>query len=150
MSNSMSDREAREVAERLILASVRLIRRLRASDQEAKLSGPEASALAVVVYSGGVTLGELAAAEHVGPSAITKVAKQLEKAGLVVRAVDGDDRRVQRLRATSAGKTLLSRGQARHVRPLAKVLRSLPVESERALQAAIPVLERLCALVQSE
>lgn len=150
MSNAMDDRQARVAAERLILASVRLIRRLRATDQEAKLSGPEASALAVVVHSGGVTFGELAAIEQVGPSAITKVAKQLEHAGLVVRVTDDGDRRVQRLCATAAGKTLLSRGQARHVKPLAKMLQGLSARDRRALQAALPALESLSAFVADE
>jgi DNA-binding MarR family transcriptional regulator len=146
----MNDRESRELAERLILASVRLIRRLRAQDDEASLSGPEASALAVVVHSGGVTLGELAGIEQVGPSAITKVAKQLEKARLVIRTTDSNDRRVQRLRPTPSGKALLARGQARHVKPVAEVIRNLSSDDARVLEAAVPILERFNTLVENE
>jgi len=139
----MEKRAAQQVAHRLILASVRLIRRLRAHDTEAKLTGPQASALAVIVHSGGVTLGELAGVEQVGPSAITKVASQLEDARLVAREVDPGDRRVQRLRATAAGKKLLAAGQARHVAPLAGALMAMTADEVETLTAAIAILEQL-------
>ena len=146
----ITDRKARELAQRLILASARLFRRLRASGNEAKLSGPEASALAVVVHSGGVSLGELAVADRVSFSAISKVAKQLEEAGLVVRTTNSGDRRVKRLSATSTGKAWVAQGRGRHIMPLAAVVRGLSAEDARTLEAALPVLERLCALVQNK
>ncbi len=139
----MNERQARDVANQLVLASVRLVRRLRAQDTDARLSGPEASALAVVVHSGGVTLGELAGIEQVGPSAISKVAKQLEAAKWVTRTTDSEDRRVQRLQATPAGKALLAKGQARHIKPLAKQIGALSAEEVRVLVAAIALIDRL-------
>ena len=107
------------------------------------MTGPQASALAVIVHSGGVTLGELAGIEQVGPSAITKVAKQLQAAGLVVRKADHGDRRVQRLRATAAGKKLLAAGQARHTMPLAQALMAMTTQEAETLAAAVTILEQL-------
>jgi DNA-binding MarR family transcriptional regulator len=139
----MKRRTAQQAAHQLILASVRLIRRLRAQDTQAKLTGPQASALAVIVHSGGVTLGELAGVEQVGPSAITKVAKQLQHAGLVAREADRGDRRVQRLRATAAGKTLLRAGQSRHTLPLVRAFMAMTPQEAETLTAAIAILEQL-------
>jgi len=139
----MNQREAQQVAHRLILASVKLVRRLRASDTRRKLTGPQASALAVIVHSRGVTLGELAGHEQVVPSAITKVARQLQDAGLVRRELSQDDRRVQRLRATAAGKRLLAAGQARHTMPLARALMAMNAREAEILAAAAAILERL-------
>jgi len=141
----MKERQAHALAERLVLVSVQLIRRLRAQDTQPMLSGPQASALAVVVHSGGLTLGELAGIEQVGPSAISKVAKQLEAAGWVTRTPDSQDRRTQRLQATRAGKALLARGQARHTKPLARQISALAAEDTRVLEATIAIIERLNA-----
>ena len=139
----MEKRAAQQIAHRLILASVRLIRRLRARDARARLTGPQASALAVIVHSGGVTFGDLADVEQVGPSAITKVARQLQDAGLVVREVDRGDRRIKRLRATAAGKKLLAAGQARHTSHLVGALMAMTAGKVETLAAAIAIIEQL-------
>ena len=76
---------------------------------------------------------------------ITKVVKVLEEAGLVRKEVDATDRRVSRLSLTSEGARRLERSRTRKNAWLAKRLRSLNDHEIAALEAAIPVLERLSA-----
>ena len=71
-----------------------MLRRLRREDDASGLPAPQLSALSVIVFGGPITLGALATAEQVRPPTITKVVSTLEKAGLVEREVDSEDRRV--------------------------------------------------------
>ena len=134
-----------DLADRLILASVRLGRTLRARDVGAKLPGPLSSALAVVVHSGRISLGDLAAMERVGRPAIPKVAKALQDAGLVRRDVDPDDRRMHWLSPTPAGVALLTEGQARHAAPLAADIARLSAADAAVLSRAVELIEQLIA-----
>ena len=129
------------VAGRLHSAAIHLLRRLRTTDDSMGLSGPAASALSVVVFGGPITLGALAAAEHVRPPTITRLVRDLEVAGLVKREADEADRRVQRVRATPKGRRVLEDGRARRVAMLTAALERLPAAELRALEAAVDILE---------
>lgn len=131
------------LADRLLLAAVRLTRRLRAEDPFPRMTGPQASALAVVVHAGQVTLGDLAAFEQVRRPTISKTAAELESLGLVARATDARDRRVQRLSPTPKGRAWLAEGQARRIAPLAADVAALPEHERAVLALAAATLERL-------
>jgi DNA-binding MarR family transcriptional regulator len=133
------------LADRLHSAAIRLLRRLRAEDAASGVSAPRLSALSVLVFGGPHTIGELAAAEQVRPPTISRLVRDLERDGLVERAGDPDDARVQRVRASAAGRALLAAGRARRVERLAASVAELTAEERAALAAALPLLERLAA-----
>ena len=137
--------EQAALADRLHSAAIRLLRRLRAEDAASGVSAPRLSALSVLVFGGAHTMGELAAAEQVRPPTISRLVRELERDGLVERAGDPHDARVQRVRATAAGRALLAAGRARRVERLAASVAELTAEERAALAAALPLLERLAA-----
>jgi DNA-binding MarR family transcriptional regulator len=132
-----------DVADRLHSAAIHLLRRLRAEDAAAGLTGPQLSALSVIVFRGPVSLGALAAAEQVRPPTISRLIRELERQKLVERAGHDTDARVQHVCATEAGKRLLAEGRARRVAALTKQIAALPATSRRALRSAVDLLEQL-------
>jgi DNA-binding MarR family transcriptional regulator len=137
----MDDRTA-ELASRLHSASIRLLRLLRREDEASGLTGPRLSALSVIVFSGPLTMAELAAAEQVrGPTA-TRIVDALVRRGLAERVSDPADRRIVRVAATEEGRALLESGRRRRVRALTERLALLADSERRALERAVELLER--------
>src|SRR5438552_18387645 len=101
-----------QLASRLRLAVMRLARILRQKAQD-QITPSQLSALVSVERDGPVTLGELAALESVQPPTMTRIVVALEVQGLVLREADPADRRMARLRATTAGRKLLERTRSR-------------------------------------
>jgi DNA-binding MarR family transcriptional regulator len=132
-----------EVADRLHSAAIHLLRRLRTEDAASGLTAPRLSALSVIVFGGPLTLGALAAAEQVRPPTMTRLVAALERAGLVTREPDPEDRRQVLLRATPAGRKLLEEGRARRTATLARRVAALPPDDLAALARAADLLERL-------
>ena len=135
--------EAAVVADRLHSAAIHLLRRLRTVDTASDLTAPRLSALSVIVFGGPITLGALAAAEQVRPPTMTRLVAALERAGLVTREPDPEDRRQVLLRATPAGRRLLEEGRDRRTATLARQLAALPADDLAALARAADLLERL-------
>jgi DNA-binding MarR family transcriptional regulator len=135
-------RDATELAARLRLALVPLARKLRQQNGP-DLTASHASALASIARLGPLTVGDLAEIEHVSSPMITKIAKALEERGLVTRTVDPTDRRVTRLALTEEGTRRLEQSRSRKNAWLATKLRALDMEELAAIEAAIPLLERL-------
>lgn len=134
-----------DLAERLHSSAVRLLRRLRRADAATGLSGPRLSLLSVLVYRGPSTITELARAEQVRPPTVSRMVKDMEYDGLVARRGDPNDGRVQRIRATAAGRRLLHRGRRERVRLLADGLAELPAPDVEVLVRAVGMLEALNA-----
>jgi len=134
---------AERIADRLHSAAIHLLRRLRQEDEASGLTAPRLSALSVIVFGGPLTLGELADAEQVRPPTISRLVQGLEAEGLVERLRDPEDRRVQRVRATAAGRRLLEEGRARRVAALAAEVGALPRQERELLAEAAELLERL-------
>lgn len=135
-------RDATELAARLRIALVPLSRKLRQQNGP-DLTASQASALASIARSGPVTVGELAELEHVSSPMITKIAKALEEIGLVTRSADPTDGRVTRLGLTAEGTRRLDQSRRRKNAWLATKLRALDADELDAIEAAIPLLERL-------
>ncbi|MGI8663693.1 MAG: MarR family winged helix-turn-helix transcriptional regulator [Acidimicrobiales bacterium] len=131
-----------ELASRLRFALVPLVRRLRQQNGP-DLTASQASALGSIAKSGPLTVGELAEVERVTSPMITKIAKNLEEAGLVTRSPDPTDKRITRLALTGAGRRRLERNRTRKAAWLATRLRELDASDLEAIEAIIPVLERL-------
>jgi DNA-binding MarR family transcriptional regulator len=130
-----------ELAARFRFALFPLVRQLRHHNVD--LSPSQASALASIARRGPLTVGELASAEHVSSPMITKIAKGLEEEGLVTRTADPSDKRVTQLAITKDGERRLERSRSRKNAWLAKQLQWLSPDELRAIEAVIPVLERI-------
>lgn len=131
------------VADRLHSAAIRLLRRLRLQDAAMGVGPAQASALSVLVFGGPMSLKELARAEQVRPPTMSRVVRGLERAGLVRRAVAGDDRRRIVLTPTAKGTALLQQGRRRRVELLARGLEALPPKEQQQLAETAELLHLL-------
>ena len=132
--------EVADTAERLHSAAIRLLRRLRKTDAEAGLSGPQSSALSVLVFGGEASPGRLAAAEQVRPPTMSRLIKELQAAGLVERRPDPADARGVRVRATRKGRELLELARKRRLRRLIEAVGARSDEERRVLAEAARIL----------
>ena len=127
---------------RLSLSVTRLARVLR--QQETSRTTPaEAAVLATIVRDGPLTLGDLAAAEKVSPSTITKIVSSLEADGQIERVIDPDDRRVHRVQLSARGRRNIDVYRSKRNAWLQKQLGLLDDDERSRLIAAVDVLERL-------
>lgn len=142
MPATPSPAPAPDLPPRLRLAVARLARQLRQQD-EGDMTPSQLSALSSIERAGTLTLGELAAAEHVKPPTMTKIVAALEDAGFVVRTTEPTDRRVVRVAVSEVGRRHVARSRTRRNAYLAERLRRFSAAEVEALAAALPVLERL-------
>jgi DNA-binding MarR family transcriptional regulator len=133
-----------ELATRLRVAVTRLNRKLR-QQALAGLSPAQASALGTLNRLGSPTLGELAAAEQVQPPTATRLVTTLERAGLVARETDGDDRRVVRVRITAEGRRNLQRIRTLKNAYLTRRLAALDPPERAQADSLTRLLEHLVA-----
>jgi DNA-binding MarR family transcriptional regulator len=131
-----------ELATRLRIAIIRLYRRLR-QQSLAGISPAQASALGSVNRLGTPTLGELAAVEQVQPPTMSKLAAQLEEAGLLTRVTDTVDRRVVRVKLTPLGRKSVERIRRLERDYLASQLASLEAGEQEAAADLVALLEHL-------
>ncbi|HYJ31251.1 MAG TPA: MarR family transcriptional regulator [Allosphingosinicella sp.] len=139
----MTDRRTEELAARLHSAAIRLLRMVRRQDDASGLSAPRLSALSVVVFAGPLSLAELAAEEQVRAPTMTRIVEALVQAGLITRETDPRDRRMVRISATDAGRSLLDAGRRRRVRAITERLSRLAESERRAFERGVELLERL-------
>jgi MarR family 2-MHQ and catechol resistance regulon transcriptional repressor len=110
------------------------------------LSGPEISALAVLVHGGRATIGELSKIEEVRSPSMTRLVQKLEARGFVHRLSDAEDRRLQWIEATPAGREHFFAGHRRRLEPLVDVLDTLSADEKESLTGALPLLRRVFSL----
>jgi DNA-binding MarR family transcriptional regulator len=127
---------------RLRVALARLARRLR-KHELAGLTPTQLAALATVERSGPMRLGDLAAAEGIAPSTLTRLVTALEESGLVRRFADPSDARASTLAITPRGHDTLERLRTETTMVLTQSLRLLTPAQRATLAAALPVLEQL-------
>jgi len=133
-----------QVTELLIALSRarRWLSRLTA-DQVNHVGSTGVSALAEVVRSGPMRLGDLAARERVTAATLSRVVAGLVEHGYLERTADPDDARAGLLSATPAGEQLLRDSRARRSAELASGLRRLSEEERTAVLFAAPALHKL-------
>ncbi len=131
---------------RLRDAIMRTARRLRTTAVDEGLTPTQSGVLATLVRQGPTGVGELAAAEAVNPTMLSRVLAHLEEAGLARREAAPGDARCTVARATPAGRRLLQRLRARRAALLLARLEELDDDQVAALLAALPALEALAAL----
>jgi DNA-binding MarR family transcriptional regulator len=127
---------------RLRVALARLSRRLRRHEL-AGLTPTQLAALSTVERSGPLRLGDLAAAEGIAPSTLTRLVAALEELGYVRRDADPKDARASTLAITDKGHQTLERLRAEGTAMLTERLMLLSPEHRAALAAALPALEQL-------
>jgi DNA-binding MarR family transcriptional regulator len=127
---------------RLRVAIARLSRRLR-KHELAGLTPTQLSALATVDRAGPLRLGDLAAAEGIAPSTLTRLVTALEERGYVERCPVPGDARASTLSIAPAGHDALERIREQSTLVLADRLQTLTAEQRAALAAALPALEQL-------
>src|SRR5437588_694984 len=125
-----------DVADRIHSAAIRLLRYVRRADMAAGISGPQLSALSVLVFAGSRTMTELATAEQVRLPTMSKLVAELEWRQLVVRIADPADRRVSRIVPTRRGRVLLEASRRRRLARLVEGLRRLSKPQLDALASA--------------
>jgi DNA-binding MarR family transcriptional regulator len=135
-------RQAGIDAARLRVAVLRLSRRLRKHDL-AGLTPSQLSTLSSVGKAGPVRLGDLAAAERIAPSTLTRLVSVLESRGYLLREPAPDDARAYLVTLTDAGREVLERIREEATSMLTDILLTLPPGQIRALEAALPALEQL-------
>jgi len=137
--------EVGDGAARLAVALARLTRVMRRGGDLAGLGPGSISALATLVRSGPMRLGDLALREGVAPPTLTRIVTGLEESGHVVRAPDPDDRRATRVQATETAAELVAGLGVARVSRLRDRIETLADADLRALLRAIPVIEMLAA-----
>ena len=133
-----------ELLARLSLSVTRLARILR-QQEEARPTPAAAAALATIVRDGPISLGDLALAERVSPSTITKIVSRLESDGVIERVIDPSDRRVHRVQLSPEGRRSIDLYRTRRNAWLSDQLASLDAEHRDRIGAAVELLERLTA-----
>lgn len=142
-SVSTMDGEAGEIdVTRLRVAIARLSRRLRRHEL-AGLTPTQLAALSTVERSGPLRLGDLAAAEGIAPSTLTRLVAVLEELGYVQRYADPKDARASTLTITPTGHETLERLREEGTVLLTHSLMLLTAEQRAALATALPALEQL-------
>jgi DNA-binding MarR family transcriptional regulator len=127
---------------RLRVALARLSRRLR-KHELAGLTPTQLAALATVERSGPMRLGDLAAAEGIAPSTLTRLVTALEDSGYVRRFADPSDARASTMAITPRGHDMLERLRSETTMVLTESLSLLSPAQRAALAEALPVLEQL-------
>jgi DNA-binding MarR family transcriptional regulator len=129
-------------ATRLRVAIARLSRRLR-HHELAGLTPTQLSALSTVERAGPLRLGDVAAAEGIAPSTLTRIVTALEECAYVKRCAVPGDARASTLAITARGHEVLERIRQENTVMLTESLMMLPPEQIEALAAALPALEQL-------
>jgi DNA-binding MarR family transcriptional regulator len=140
----MATPNRKRVAERLHSAALHLLRRLREVDALAPVSPARLSVLSVLVFGGPVTIGELAATEHVKAPTMSKLVQGLEEAGLVARTA-GADRRAVILRATPAGRNVLLKARDLRLERFSAMLAEASPADLVTLERSSAIIDRLLA-----
>jgi len=130
------------VLERFHHAAILVLRAMREVDESGALSGPRASALSVLVFSGPQPLGALARAEGVKPPTMSRLVKEMRLDGLVEPLAPGADRREVRIAASARGRRLLLEARARRIAALARLLKGASPREAAALATVAGLVER--------
>jgi len=121
-----------------------LQRRLRAQDPDGGISPTGLAILARLMRSGVTSASEIAELETLQPQSLTRVLKSLERAKLIDRWTDEDDRRRTSIAITPRGEALLRTTIRERIAWLAGVMGTRLTAQERAtVRSAAKLIERI-------
>jgi DNA-binding MarR family transcriptional regulator len=135
------------VANRLRPALLRLARELRRESHALGVTGGQVSLLFQIQRHRGIGVRGLAQLERISAAAMSGHVDRLERAGLVKRTPDPDDRRRHGLSVSAEGERVLRSVKSRRTAWLASRLERLSPEDLEALDRAV---EPLLALIEEE
>jgi DNA-binding MarR family transcriptional regulator len=123
----------------------RLARRLRPTPAAvaAGLTPTRISVLLTIVREESIRLSDLAAAEGINPTQLSRAIAHLVETGAVERASDEGDRRAAWVRPTAAGRRLAERIRRERTDALNLALEELDPSERRRIEEALPALEQL-------
>ena len=129
----------------------RLHRRLRptAAGTAAGLTPTRISLLGTINRLGPIRLSELALEEGINPTMLSRIVADLAEAGLIERVGDPQDRRAALVTTTPEGRRLIERMRRERTDVVSLALEGLSTSERRALERALPALERLAEELKS-
>jgi DNA-binding MarR family transcriptional regulator len=145
--DATTTRDHVQVANRLRPVLLQLVRELRREVHPLGVTGGQVSLLVQIKRKPEIGVRELAALERVSPAAISGAVDRLERAGLIERRTNADDRRRQGLTVSPAGERVLRAVKRRRTAWLASKLERLSPEELEAIDAAV---EPLAFLLEDE
>ncbi|NNE12469.1 MAG: MarR family transcriptional regulator [Ilumatobacter sp.] len=128
--------------DRLRVALIRVSRRIR-TQARGDFSPSQLAVLGTIINHEPLTNSEIAEREHVRASTTSKIVDTLERAGLVRRTPDPDDRRRVQISVTDDGQVYADEVRAAGRTWLARQLEALDAGDVAIIGAAVPALERL-------
>lgn len=138
----------RETANQLRVAIGAFKRRVRETQGEGDLTGPQLTALSRLDRLGAMTTADMARREQISPQAMGSTIASLEELGLVARSADAADGRRSILSLTAEGTAAIRSGRNAVVDRITEVLEESFADDETTiLAAAAPLIERLADLL---
>lgn len=138
----MSEEILREQSEAVVTLLSKLLRRLftlTVDDPAMELPGAQMR-VCNILRDGPRTMSSLSAELVISHSAATQIADRLERAGMVERLQETDDRRCKRLALTQRGIEVMQARVERRILRTLKVLESISAEQRDAAVTALRVL----------
>jgi DNA-binding MarR family transcriptional regulator len=134
-----------DTAQRLRMVFGRLARALRPTEAgiAAELTPTRVAVLLTTVSQGPVRLAQVAEAEGLNPTLLSRTVANLADAGLLTRTPDPVDRRSAWLEATDQGRDLAEAIRAQRTHAVEAALAALPQDDRAKIESALPALERL-------
>jgi DNA-binding MarR family transcriptional regulator len=133
----------RSDAERIYLFVQHLGRRIADINAEFGLTRARFAVLQALKFHGVVNVGELAAFDGVTRPAMTRLVRDMEAAGLVVRSPDARDARAVRVTITPVGEEVLDTVRRAKIALVATGLAGLGPAEQAAIAGALERLEAL-------
>ena len=139
-----------ETAARLRMAVGKLSRRLRPAPAAvaAGLTPTQISLLLNIARQGPIRLSDLATAEAINPTQLSRSVAHLVDIGAVERASDLGDRRAAWVKPTATGRRLADKIRRERTDALNLALADLAPDERRRIEDAVPALERLAEILK--
>lgn len=130
-------------AVRLRRTVIHLARKFNAAASDEGLTPSQASTLALVAARGPLPVSEIAHADSLNPTMVSRIVGALEAKGLVERIRSADDRRSFTVAATAEGDHLQARIRDQRVATIVEGARHLTPAQQASISDALDALESL-------
>jgi DNA-binding MarR family transcriptional regulator len=141
----MSEQKLIETAQTIAGLLPRLARGLSSTEKDPADDLPLAQLrLCGILSEGPRPMSALSRALGVSLSALTQIADRLEKARLVKRIAEGNDRRVRCLQLTVRGEKMMDKRREARVHRVLTVLEPLAAQQREAVRASLQLLADAC------
>lgn len=147
-NNTKDGPNPQEVADSLHSAAIHLLRAFKGKDKASGVNPAQLSALSVLYFMGPLTITRLARAEGVRPPTASRLVKDMERAGLVMREKAENDARSTHVSITPKGSALFERARVTRLMALTKALENLTVENLETLRKAGVLMENAARAVR--